>query len=136
MAFYSAFQSNAFQWSAYQIARQSPISGSSDYSYVYPFQLEKIEREKRESLKKQKTDLERIDSVLKETERLKNLAAESKAIAKEQRAIELAKKEQEYLLEINRLLTVRAELIRRIQKNQQIVIAIVMMRKRRLRVLH
>lgn len=108
----------------------------SEYSHVYPFQLEKIEREKREALKREKTDLERIDSVIKENERLQALAAESKLIAKEQRAIELAQKEQEYLLEINRLLTVRAELIRRIRKNEQFIIAVVLMKKRRLRVLH
>jgi hypothetical protein len=139
LAFYSAFQTNAFQWNAYQIARNGQTTGGSprgEYTYLYPFQIEKIEKAKRENLKKQKTDLDRLDSVLAETERLKNIAAESKLLAKEKRARELAAKEQEYLQEINRLLMVRDELVRRIKKNEQLIIAMVLMKKRRLRVLH
>lgn len=139
MAFYSAFQTNAFQWNAYQIARSVSASGGlpkEAYSYIYPFQVEKVEKQKRDLVKKQKTELQKLDSVLAETNRLMGLAAESKALAKEKRALELAAKEQEYLQEINRLLMVRDELMRRIKKNEQLIIAMVLMKKRRLRVLH
>jgi hypothetical protein len=140
MTFYSAFQWNAFQNNAYQIARAATTTGGSPsketYSQFYPFQLEQVEKEKRAALKKQKSDLDRLDSVLAETRRLAAIAAENKLLAKEKRALELAAKEQEYLEEINRLLMVRVELVLKMRRNQQFIIALVLMKKRRLRVLH
>lgn len=139
MTFCSAFQWNSYQNNAYQIARAAPASGGSPsgtYSQFYPFQLEKVEKEKKAALKRQKSDLDRIDSVLAENRRLMAMAAENKLLAKEVRALELAAKEQEYLEEINRLLMVRAGLVLKMRRNEQFIIAIVLMKKRRLRVLH
>lgn len=138
MTFYSAYQWNAYQWNAYQIARapQAPSGHGGDrhFSYVTPQQRLRIEEEKRAKVKKDKTDLERVESVLRENYRKKAIAGQNKLIAKEKRAQELAALELEYLTEINRLLAVRAELMRRIRENEAIIMVLVIMRKRRLRV--
>lgn len=137
MTFYSAYQWNAYQWNAYQIARAAPSpSGFGEdkrFAYLTPQQRLRIEEEKRAKLKRDKTDLERLDSVLRENYRKKALAGQNKLIAKAERAIELAALEQEYLLEINRLLAVRAELMRQMKRTEAIIMVLVIMRKRRLR---
>ena len=143
MAFYSAFQWNAFQWNAYQIARAETITGggkpSDDISTHIPhYQRYVNEESQREKIKKEKTDLERLESVLREAERKKDLAAESKKLAEQtnkiKRSIELENLEREYLEEINRLLMVRAELIRRIKEEEVLLIILIAMKRRRLRV--
>lgn len=140
MTFYSAFQWNAFQWNAYQIARNGtpePTGGSGEEgreAYVSSYDRLLLQQAK---VKKVKTDLERLDSVLGETERKKALAAQSAALARQKeslkRAIELEALEAEFLKEINRLLMVRAALIRRVKEEEGILIIMIMARKRRLR---
>lgn len=136
MAYYTAFQWNAFQWNAFQIARQAGttgLPGKEPYIYVTPHQKHR-EEEQKEKIKKSKTELEKLESVLKETERKKALAAESKRLAEQRntlnRAIELEALEQEYLNEINRLLMVRAEMMRRIRSEEEFLILLIVARKR------
>ncbi len=129
----------AFQFGAYQAFAYQTLTGirsidenllggkdypNKDFSYVTAYQKEKI--------RKEKTELQKLESVLQETERKKEVVVKSRSIAKKQAAIRLLKLENEYLQEINRLLMVRAELIRRIREDEAILI-IMMMRKRRLR---
>lgn len=99
-----------------------------------PLQRDRIESQKRAQVKKAKSEIEKLDSVLRENERRAAVAAQNKVIATStERAIELAALERQYLEEINRLLMVRVELVRRIREAEQVIIAIVVMRKRRLR---
>lgn len=128
------FQGIAFQRIAFQtngnIANDN-LLGGKDYSYFTPYQKQ------REKIRKERTELQKLDSVLKETERKKQLAALSLQTAKEQKkkqaAIRLLKLENDLLEEINRLLAVRAELMRRIREDEAILV-IMMMKRRRLRV--
>jgi hypothetical protein len=88
-------------------------------------------------VKKTKTELDRLESVLRETEKKKALAAQSAALAREResikRSIELEKLVAEFLKEINRLLMVRAELIARVKEEEGILIVMIMAKKRRFR---
>lgn len=130
----TAFQSNAFQHNAFQIDT-TPIvndtTGRGSYSYVFPFQKEQLQAEK---VIKEKTELQKLESVLTETNRLKGLAHESLVLAQQRkarkRALELAQKEKEYLTEINRLLIVRVELMQRIKESEEILMVMIAMRRR------
>lgn len=139
----AAFSSSAFSTDAFSILAfdfgDAPIptpepAGSGGYTYITPYQHLKLEDEKREKIKKAKTDIDRLESVLKETERQKALAAESAKAARAKkalkRAIELEAAETEYLNEINRLLMVRAELVRRIRSDEEFLVIMIMSRKR------
>jgi len=137
MAFYSAFQWNAFQWNAYQIARAvvTPTGGSDEGREAYLSSYERmLLRDQKAKIKKTKTDLEKLESVLKETERRKALAAESAELARKRksltRAIELEAAEADFLSEINRLLMVRAELVRRVRAEEDAFMLMMMARKR------
>jgi len=132
MAFYSAFQTSAYQWNAYQIAIGTVAEETvGDDSYVY------LPSQQQEKIKRKKNDLDRLESVLAETERKKALATESKKLANEtnklKRALELESLEREYLNEINRLFMVRADLIRRIRSDEELLVIMILARKRRLR---
>lgn len=136
---FSAFQAGAFQIPGFQIS-QVNVTGKPQaaYTYVHPFQLHRIEEEKRAKLRKEKSDLDKLESVVAENRRRAELIEQSRLLAirnrSKARAIELAQMEQDYLLEITRLLMVKAELMRRIQQTEQVIIAVVVMKKRRLRI--
>ena len=109
-------------------------SGGGGYTYITPYQRLQSEEYQREKIKKAKTDLDRLENVLRETERQKALAAESANLARQKqalnRALQLEAKEREYLDEINRLLMVRGELMRRIRSDEEFLVIIIMARKR------
>lgn len=138
---FSGFQSNAFQSNAFQIIRNAVSivgsSGNEKYTYATPYQILQSPQAQRDKIKAVKTDLARVDSVLEETTRKKLLAEESRKLAKQRnalkRSIELEALEREYLNEINRLLMVRADLIRRIRADEEILVVMIMARKRRFR---
>lgn len=117
------------------VAFQSPSNdnGWLGGGYIHPHVKYKDEEVKREQIRREKSELEKLESVLRETERKKQLAAQNQMLATERRAAALARLEAEYLAEINRLLVVRAELIRRIREDEAILI-IMIMKRRRLRV--
>ena len=136
-----AYQFGAYQAYAYQTltgnrAADNNLLGGKDYpsrfSYVTPYSKYR-EAQYQEKIKRQKTELQKLDSVLEETQRKKELVAKNRAEAKKKAAIRLLELENQYLEEINRLLMVRAELIRRIREDEAILI-IMMMKRRRLRV--
>lgn len=134
---FGAFQSNAFQLNAFQILAGRPepervVPGG--YVWHAPYHKYKDEEQKREQIRRDKTELERLEAVLAENERKKLLAAQSLAEAKAAKAKErLARLEREYIDEINRLLMVRASLMRRIRENEGLLIVMLAMRRRRLR---
>lgn len=143
MTFYSAFAWQGFWNRSFQIARnqeQITTGGGKEerQAYVTPYQKLQLDEEQREKVRKAKTDLDRLESVLRETDRQKRLAAESAKIARERnalkRAIELEAAENEYLNEINRLLMVRAELVARVRHEEGLLVIMIMAMKRRLRI--
>lgn len=146
MAFYSAFQGNAYQRNAFQIKAQPTATGGSggdkEDAYLPTYQKylsdERQQERQREKIRREKTELERLESVLRENERKRALAEQSRLAAKEakklKRAIELEKLEREYLNEINRLLMVRAGILRRIKASEEALIIMIIARKRRLRI--
>lgn len=128
------FQSFAFQNYAFQtavIANDNTASGK--YTYQTPYQRLKIEQ-LQEKVRREKTELQRLDSVLAENQRKAAILEKSKADAKEAAVIaRLAKLELEYLNEINRLMRVRALLLLRIKQNEEAMIVLLAMMRRRLR---
>lgn len=93
-----------------------------------------------ESIHKQKTELEKVNSVIKEIERKKALAEKNRRIAGEIKSIKnkkviqrLIKAEQQLFEEITRLLAVRAGIMQRIREEEALLI-VLMMKRRRLRV--
>ncbi len=136
---FSGFQSNAFQSNAFQIVHNAiATAGSSgDEKYIYATQYQLLQSRQHEKIKAVKTDLSRVDSVLEETKRKKLLIEESGKLAKQRnalkRSIELEALEKEYLTEINRLLMVRAGLIRRIRAEEEALIVMIVARNRKLR---
>lgn len=132
------FQSYAFQSFAFQTAGNDnqPAGGGhhGDYYFQTPYQKHKEEIELQERIKREKTELEKLESVLRETERKKQLAAKNKLIAQAKRAEALARMEAAYQEEINRLREIKAQLMRRIKEDESILIMFMVMRRRRLRV--
>jgi len=111
-----------------------PTGGGKQEAWVTPYQLLQQQEYREKLIRKEKTELEKLESVLAENRRKAELAARNKQIATERRAKALAKAEAEYLAEINRLLMVRAELMQRIKENESILVILMIMRRRRLRV--
>lgn len=130
----SGFQANAFQiiTSGSPVEPESAVPGGTVYHA--PYHKYREEERKREQIRKDKSELEKLQSVLQENERKKALAAQSLIEAKAKKDKErLARLEQEYLDEINRLLAVRAMLLQRMKKNQGALIVFMAMKRRRLR---
>ena len=135
------FQKNAFQLTAFQtgpISNEAPsYVGDGRYTYVNPYQKYRSEEHQREKVRKEKSDLERLNSVLEENRRKAALAAESKKIALDKKnKARLKKLEQEYQDEIARLLMVRAELIRRVRQSEELLICMMAMKRKRLRTIN
>jgi hypothetical protein len=129
------FQSYAFQPVAFQTVATNDngwLGGGGGYKR--PYQKYKEEEAQREKIRREKSELEKLESVLAENERKAEIAAQNKLIASARRSIALAKAEAEYLAEIDRLLKVRAELMRRIKEDEAILVILMMMKRRKLRV--
>lgn len=81
-----------------------------------------------------KTDLYRIDNAINELDKRKSLAEQSAYIAKQKGAIrresELKNKQIELVREINRLLMVRGELVKRFKEAEGILILMIMAKRR------
>ncbi len=121
------FQSNSFQSNAYQM-QSAANDNSAGWTYTHPH----VERDNlREKIRREKTELQKIDSVIAENQRKADIAAKSKLEAKQAQALRLAKAENEYLEEINRLMQVRAWLLQRIKRNEEALILLLMTKRRR-----
>ncbi|CAB5212665.1 hypothetical protein UFOVP191_7 [uncultured Caudovirales phage] len=129
------FQKSAFQPTAFQFAGaySADPSGNGGYAYVTPYQKYRAEEYEREKIKKDKTELEKLESVLLYNQRQAELAAESKKLADLINQTRLAKLENDYLTEVARLLAVKAELIRRIRQSEQSIIFMAALKRKRLR---
>ena len=129
------FQSYAFQVGAFQtpINDNNP-SGNGGYFYQTPYQKHREEIELQEKVKREKTELEKLESVIAENKRKAELAAQNRLKAQARQAANLARLEAEFLAEINRLSMVRAALIKSIKENEAILILLIVMKRRRLRV--
>jgi membrane protein involved in colicin uptake len=130
--FTSGFQSGAFQYAG----NYAGIAGglTKQYSYHPSWQSDEY---RREEIRKNKTELQKVESVINENERLKALAAQSEAIAREKKSksaiTRLEKLQQQYVEEINRLLMVRAALVKRIAEDESMLIIMIAMRRKRFR---
>jgi hypothetical protein len=124
-----SFQSNAFQNNAFQIKLAANDNGwLGGGAYVTPYQ--RHEQAIKEKIRKEKTELEKLDSVLEEYKRKQEQAARNKLLAQKKAALRLAELENDYLKEINRLMQVRALLMLNIKRNEEALIVILMMRRR------
>lgn len=129
------FQSYAFQCVAYQSVwgKGTPqAAGGTPYLY-HPAHLR--EEEQKTKIKKTKTEVQKLQSVLSEYERRRVLAEESLAIAEESERNRLLKAQNELITEINRLLMVKAELMARLKREEELLV-IMMIARRRLRAFH
>ena len=129
---FGAFQSNAFQSNAFQILTAAASSAGTPYTYIPADQRQEIERRKQIAIKK--TELQKVTSVIGEYERQRALAEESLKIANEKAQARLLKAQNELIAEINRLLMVKAELMARIRREEEQLILMVAMRRRRFRI--
>jgi hypothetical protein len=133
---FGGFQSNAFQSNAFQIipdGKNTPEnSGGTPYTYIPADQQREIERRKLIATKK--TELQKVVSVIGEYERQRELAEESLKIASEKSQARLLKAQNELIAEINRLLIVKAELVARIRREEEQLILMAAMRRRRFRI--
>lgn len=133
--FYSAFQTNAFWRKSYQIGNNDNAEqNTAGFVYHSPYSDFKRKEAKREEIRKEKTELEKLESVLREAERKKALATANKLLAKKAQALRLANLENEYLEEINRLLKLRGELVQRIRRNEEDLLIMLIISRRKLRV--
>jgi len=127
-----------FQIGAYQTGFQSSAGAVNDnIGGGYTYQHENLRREEeryQKKLARQKTELEKVDSVLAEYEKQKAIAARNKVLANKKLAAENLRRELEYAQEISRLTQVRAMLLQQIKQNEEALILILMFARRRLRV--
>jgi hypothetical protein len=130
--FTAGFQSFAFQTVGNGGVPTPQVSGLG-YDGRLPYQRHREEEYQREKIRRQKSELERLDSVLKETKRKAALAEESRLLADKKNAKRLAQLEQEFLNEITRLLAVRVEIMARIKRNEQMLILMMAVRRKRFR---
>lgn len=99
----------------------------SSYSYFPEYHARQAE------VKKAKTELQKVDSVLLEYERRRALAEESLRLAEESETQRLLKLQNELITEITRLLMVKADLMARVRRGEEQLILMIAMRRRRLR---
>lgn len=138
MAYYSGFQSNAFQGNAFQIKRGSnvvllgggPSPGEKEHTYnphVFRFKQEEL---KRQAIAKHRAELKRVENELAEAERKR---IESQAMLKAKNAAKkLAALEAQLQEEISRLRMERVWLIRLIDDEEAILILMMVRRRRHL----
>jgi len=97
------------------------------FSYFPEYHAKQVE------VKKAKTELQKVDSVLLEYERRRALAEESLRLAEESETQRLLKLQNELITEITRLLMVKADLMVRVRRGEEQLILMIAMRRRRLR---
>jgi hypothetical protein len=128
----AAFQSYSFQTAV--IANDNTAPAHKEYNAIRtPNRAEEIEKYQAK-IRKEKTELQKLDSVVAEFERKKSILKRSKTEAKESEVLSrLAKLELQYIQEINRLMQVRAMLLLRIKQDEEALIVLLMQARRRLR---
>jgi len=97
------------------------------YSYFPEYHAKQAE------VKKTKTELQKVESVISEYERRRALAEESLKIAEESETERLLAVQNELIAEITRLLMVKADLMARVRRGEEQLILMIAMRRRRLR---
>lgn len=132
------FQAGAFMDFAFQtVGTGSNDNGLLGGIMTPPYGYHSPHKKLQESIAKQKSELQKVGSVLKEVERKRLVAEQSRIAAEQTKKIAATKRllqaEQDLFEEINRLLAVRAGIIQRIREDEAILI-ILMMKRRRLRV--
>ena len=108
-------------------------SGGLPKAYSYFPEYHAQEAKQKLEIKKSKTELQKLDSVLSEYERRQALAAESLRLAEESETQRLLTLQNELITEITRLLMVKAELMARVKRGEEQLILMIAMRRRRLR---
>jgi DNA polymerase III delta prime subunit len=122
------FQSNSFQSFAFQTTGNATNDNTAGWSYTHPH----VDRDNlREKIRREKSELQKLDSVIVENQRRAELAKKAKEAAKQKRALELAIQENQFLEEINRLMQVRALLLQRIKQDEEALFLMMMLRRRR-----
>ncbi len=124
--FTAGFQFVAFQtvWGG---SSAPSTGGGLPYIYNPNFQAKKQE------IKKNKTELQKVQSVISEYERRRALAEESLRIADESEHQRLLSIQNELIEEINRLLIVKAEMMARLKRSEEQLILMMAMRRKRFR---
>ena len=123
------FQAIAFQVGAFQSVFGAGVpqpQGGLPYIYQPNYRQE----EKKRQIKKTKTEIEKVSSVIGEYERKRALAEKSLSVARETERNRLLSVQNELIAEINRLLMVKAELMAR-KKRQEEELIIMMIASRR-----
>lgn len=130
------FQSGAFQSVAFQTvwAVATPDTDTVGDSRSHYQRFQDAERQ-REKLRKEKTEAQKLQSVISEYERRKSITDESLLIAEESERARLLAAQNELITEINRLLIVKAEMMARIKRSEELLILMLAMRRKRFRVL-
>lgn len=128
--FTAGFQSIAFQ-GVFGVNVQTYGDSRSHYQ---KFQAAEYEREKQlQKIRKQKTEAQKLQSVINEYERRRLLAEESFLIAEESEKARLLSVQNELINEINRLLMVKAEMMARTKRDEEMLILMIAMKRRRFR---
>jgi hypothetical protein len=99
----------------------------------YVYQPNYREEQQKKQIKKTKSEIEKLDSVLSEYQRRQLLAEESLSIAQEKERLRLLKAQNELIEEINRLLMVKAELMARKKREEQALVILMIASRRKLR---
>lgn len=124
--FATGFQSNAFQTSGvFGLA----TGGNGTYSYHPEYQraLQK------QNIRRDKTELQKVVSVISEYQRKEAIVAESTKLASQKERARLLKLQNELITEINRLLMVKAEMMARIKRQEEHLILMVALKRKRFR---
>lgn len=127
--FATGFQSVAFQ-TVVGLGGAQPTGHG--YSYQTPYQRHRI-AEQEERIKQQKTDLQKVESVIQEYERRKEITADSLArVSSKRQEARLLTAQNELISEISRLLEVRAELMAKLrQEEDALILMLIFQRKLR-----
>lgn len=125
----NAFQANAFQYGNPTVVTTPDSGGLSTYSY-HPEYQQAVQQQK---IKREKTELQKLESVLSEYQRRESLAAESLRIAEESERNRLIEIQNNLISEINRLLMVKAEMMARVKRSEEELLLMVALRRKRLR---
>jgi len=102
-------------------AQETQETGGHPYSYQPQYA----------QIKKQKTELQKVDSVLAEFERKQTVAAQSLALTVNvNRQAQLLAIQNDLINEINRLLVVKAEMMARVRRDEEMLILMAFSRRR------
>lgn len=123
--FSAGFQLVAFQTAIGQGV--ATITGGLPKAFSY---FPAWQQNQQAQIKKQKTEIQKLDSVINEYERRRALAEESLRLAAESEHQRLMAAQNELLTEINRLLMVKAEMMARVRKQEEFLLLAIIARKR------